>query len=252
MKFYKFPIMLLAAFFLFFSVKVSRAQDVGVKEAEEMDEDQWEAQILELTAKKNELTTKLAEIQKEVDGLAATNEMKTAELKKTEDAYWETFGGKDAYTAFKSDLDRLERQCNKKDGMRDDLMKKYDEMNNSKAKCHPEFFERFKKLKTCLDNWQTSVPEYTILQGEYLFVIAAKKEIYNTHHMWPIIWEANENGVVSAPRGIPKTIRNPHLVYPGQVLRIPKMTESLRKSDIFEKAKGWLDWKKHRVHKKKK
>jgi hypothetical protein len=64
--------------------------------------------------------------------------------------------------------------------------------------------------------------------------------------MWPVIWEANENGVMSAPRGIPKTIKNPHLIYPGQVLRIPQMTDSLKKSSIFERSKGWLEWKKRR------
>ncbi len=249
MKFYKIPVLLLA-FSLLFSAKITLAQE-DEKEPEEMDEDQWEAQILELTAKKNQLTEQLAAIQKDVDGLNQTNNLKSEELKKAEDAYWDFFGGKDAYTQFKNDLDKLERQCRNKDGMKDEAQAKFDKMDKMKLKCHPEFAERFKRLRECLEGWQTSVPEYTIQRGEYLFVIAAKKEIYNNHHMWPILWEANENGVLSAPRGIPKTIRNPHLVYPGQVLKVPKMTEALRKSSIFERAKGWLDWKKNRLHKKK-
>ncbi|MCE1163880.1 MAG: LysM peptidoglycan-binding domain-containing protein [Bacteroidetes bacterium] len=249
MKFYKIPVLLLALSFLF-SAKVSRAQD-ETKGSEDMDEDQWEAQILELTAKKNQLTEQLANMQKEVDGLTGQNNLKSEELKKAEDAYWDYFGGKDAYTQFKNDLDKLERQCRNKDGMKDEAQAKFDKMDKMKLKCHPEFADRFKRLRECLESWQTSVPEYTIQKGEYLFVIAAKKEIYNNHHMWPILWEANENGVQSAPKGIPKTIRNPHLVYPGQVLKVPKMTEALRKSPIFDRAKQWLDWKKNRLHKKK-
>ncbi len=251
MKFYKFPVFILV-FALFFSVNYIFAQEEETSEQEEMDEEQWEAQILELTAKKNDLTTKAADLQKEIDGYTLQSNLKSEELKKTEEAYWNEFGGKDAYNTFKKDLDNLEIQCRKKEGMQVDAMAKFDALTKSEWRCHPEFFSRYKKLKECLDGWQSSVPEYTIQKGEYLFVIAMKKEVYNNKHMWPVIWEANENGVLSAPRGIPKTIRNPHLVYPGQVLKIPKLTESLKKSEIFERAKGWLDWKKNRMRKKNK
>jgi len=50
-----------------------------------------------------------------------------------------------------------------------------------------------------------------------LYKIAAKKEIYNNPKMWPVLWEANEKGVVSAPPKVSKTIKNPNLIYPGQV-----------------------------------
>jgi nucleoid-associated protein YgaU len=214
-----------------------------------LDEDQWEAQIKDLTAKKTELTDKLASIKKESDELLAKSMQKDVELKNAEDAFWDAVGGKTNYSTFKNDLETLEKLCKKKEGAKDDAMKIFDSMNASKMKCHPEFSARFKSVKQCLEGWNNSVPEYTVLQGEYLFVIAAKKEIYNNHHFWPIIWEANENGVVSAPGRIPKTIKNPHLIYPGQVLRIPVLSESLKKSPVFERSKSWLDWKKRRSHK---
>jgi len=242
MKLYKFSILLLA-FFLVFTVKVSYAQYEGNNETVEITEEQWETQIAELTAKKNELTEKIASLQKENDALLAKSLQKDVELRNTEDAFWSELGGKSGYSTFKNDLERLEKLCRNKEGSKDDAMIIFDAMNNSRMKCHPEFNARFNSVRQCLDGWNNSVSEYTVLKGDYLFMIAARKDVYNNHHMWPVIWEANENGVLS---GSPKTIRNPHLIYPGQVLRIPRMTDALKKSSVFDRSKGWLDWKKRR------
>ncbi len=242
MKFYKLPILMLAFFFVF-TVKVSYSQIEETPEAEEMDEEQWEAEIIALTAKKNELTLKIADLQKENDALIAQSNLKEVELRNAEDAFWNELGGKGDYSLFKSNLDRLEKLCRNKEGSREDAMKIFDSMNSLRMKCHPEFFARFNTVRKCLDSWYSSVPEYTVLRGDYLFMIAAKKEVYNNKHMWPVIWEANENGVIS---GKPRTIRNPHLIYPGQVLRIPQLSDGLKKSSIFERSKTWLDWKRGR------
>jgi nucleoid-associated protein YgaU len=252
MKFYKLPVLMLA-FFLVFTLKVSYAQYEEVKTDPnlDMDEDQWEAQINELTAKKNELTEKIASIQKETDELMAKSSAKDVELRNAEDAFWNEVGGKENYGSFKSNLERLEKVCRNKEGSKEDAMKVFESMSSMKMKCHPEFFARFNSLKKCLEGWNNSVPQYTVLKGDYLFIISARNDVYNNKHMWPIIWEANENGVMDAPRGIPKTIRNPHLIYPGQVLKIPAMSENLKKSSIFERSKGWLDWKKRRKKSKK-
>ncbi len=185
-------------------------------------------------------------LQKDNDALIADVQKKEAELKIAEDAFWNELGGKEGYGSFKNNLERLEKMCKNKEGSQDDAMRTFESMNSQRMKCHPEFFARFKSVKQCLDGWNVSVPEYTVVRGDYLFVIAARKDVYNNKHMWPLIWEANENGVISAPSRIPKTIRNPHLIYPGQVLKIPKITESLKKSEVFERMKGWLDWKKNR------
>jgi len=56
--------------------------------------------------------------------------------------------------------------------------------------------------------------------------------------MWPVLWEANEKGVVSAPPKVVKTIKNPNLIYPGQVLKVPALTKDLEKNALL-KAKKW-------------
>ena len=53
--------------------------------------------------------------------------------------------------------------------------------------------------------------------------------------------------VVKAPVRVPKTIKNPNLIYPGQVLRIPALTAKQKE----EYAKKHNTWKKYRVYRKK-
>lgn len=243
MKLYKFLIFLLA-FSLIICLKPTFAQEEEIEEPEEMTDEQWEAQMIELDAKKTELTQKVAALQKDKNDLLAMVEAKKEELKKAEDNYWSEVGGKEIYNSYKSDLDKVEKLCRNKEGSKDDVMKKFNNLNSSNLRCHPDFVTKFRMIRECLAKWEDiSVPEYTVQRGDYLFIIAARKEVYNNKHMWPIIWEANENGVISAPRRTPKTIKNPHLIYPGQVLRIPKITDALKKSPVFDRARGWLDWK---------
>jgi hypothetical protein len=62
MKLYKLSVIMLA-FFLVFTLKVSYAQIVEPSVPEDMDEDQWEAQINEFTAKITELTLNLSDFK---------------------------------------------------------------------------------------------------------------------------------------------------------------------------------------------
>lgn len=52
--------------------------------------------------------------------------------------------------------------------------------------------------------------EYTVQKGDYLVKIAGMRYIYNNPKAWPRIYRANRD-----------KIKNPNLIYPGWVLRIP-------------------------------
>ncbi|MBI5403156.1 MAG: LysM peptidoglycan-binding domain-containing protein [Ignavibacteriae bacterium] len=91
-------------------------------------------------------------------------------------------------------------------------------------------------MKQKLEQWEkesliaVKEDKYTVVKGDCLWKIAGKKEIYSNPKYWPKIWEANEDGVISAPAHTPKKITNPNLIYPGQVIRIPTLTnEDLKK-----------------------
>lgn len=96
-------------------------------------------------------------------------------------------------------------------------------------------------MKDNLAKWTVEKKEagYTVVKGDCLYKIAGKKEIYNDVKLWPVLWEANEKGVVSAPPKVPKTIRNPNLIYPGQVLKVPALTDAIKKSAMEKRRKEY-------------
>jgi len=52
---------------------------------------------------------------------------------------------------------------------------------------------------------------HVVKNGESLWWIAKYKDIYNDPYLWPVIYMANNN-----------LIKHPHIIYPGQILKIPR------------------------------
>jgi len=70
------------------------------------------------------------------------------------------------------------------------------------------------KLSDCeemLRRWQSLPKSYVVKKGDTLWGISAKDYIYGDPWQWPLIYKANRD-----------KIRNPHLIYPKQRLRIPR------------------------------
>jgi nucleoid-associated protein YgaU len=240
MKFQKFLIMLLALSLVVGTKFTVFAQDDEEKK-EEMTKEEWQKQIDEYTAKKSELTGKIADLLKDKDALTKTLDGKKSEVKKAEDDYYAAMGGKDKYDAYKTNLGKLETIVKNKEGKKEDADKMYADLGASNLRCHPDFAARYKKLGEDLKAWGPKVETpsgYTVVKGDCLYKIASKKEIYNNPKMWPVLWDANEKGVVSAPPKVAKTIKNPNLIYPGQVLKVPALTKDLEKM-ATDKAKKW-------------
>lgn len=64
------------------------------------------------------------------------------------------------------------------------------------------------------------VPSHTVKRGETFPQIAAQPEVYGDASLWPLIYKANRD-----------QISNPRVLWPGQVLRIPRNSD---KNDINE------------------
>ena len=64
------------------------------------------------------------------------------------------------------------------------------------------------------------VARHTVKRGETLPQIAALQEVYGESYLWPLIYRANRD-----------QISNPAILWPGQVLRIPR---NAAKNDIVE------------------
>lgn len=58
------------------------------------------------------------------------------------------------------------------------------------------------------------ITSWTVVKGDNLWFIAGSQAIYNESEKWPLIYQANRD-----------QITDPDLIYPGQVLVIPKDTE---------------------------
>jgi len=204
----------------------------------EITDAEWQQQMDELTARKKALDENLSTYSKEIEGLKVNLNQKSNEIQTAENGFYSILGmNKTGLEDFKKKFDETEKKVLNRTGTPADARKFYfDEIAASKAKCLPIYWDRYVTMKQKLEQWekesQIAVKEdkYTVVKGDCLWRIAGKKEIYGNPRYWPKIWEANEDGVISAPPSTPKKVTNPNLIYPGQVLRIPTLTdEDLKK-----------------------
>ncbi|MCX6161475.1 MAG: LysM peptidoglycan-binding domain-containing protein [Ignavibacteriae bacterium] len=230
MKFHKLLIALLVLSLTLGTKVALFAQD---EEIPEMTEEEWQKQLDEYTAKKGELAGKLDQLSKDIDLSKKKLADKDAEVTKAEEDLYASVGStKSGVAQFRTNFESLEKMVNTKSGKKEDAQKMIDLMGQNKVRCLPEFADRWNKMMANFNKWDEVKKEtgYTVVKGDCLYKIAGKKEIYNNVKMWPVLWEANEKGVVSAPPKVAKTIKNPNLIYPGQVLKVPALTDALKKS----------------------
>jgi len=231
--------------------------DDDMEEPEEMDEDMWQAQMDEYTAKKTDLQNQLASLSTEIDGLKKSLDEAVVVENNAKGVLYNMVGSREGYEAYKIKFADAEKRVNACKGPDDaaDIEKNVwpaivDGGNNGKYKCLPEFWDRYnsmkKKIADCKGKMETGT--YTVVKGDCLYKIAGMKNIYGNSRLWPAIWDANKSGVVSAPPRIPKTIPNPNLIYPGQVLKIPTLTDA-QKSDAMSRSSSYKMKRKKRMTK---
>lgn len=184
---------------------------------QEMTEEEWQAEINRLTESKVALTTELNNLKADV-----------AQLKKTRDglqAYDDCINELYAMVgATKADVDNFKQQLNAltskidgKESPKADRQAELDAMKKNKISALPEFFDKVhNQLQRKLDAWEEAPKEimYTVVRGDHLWGIAKKKEHYANPFAWPIIYKANRD-----------QIKNPDLIYPKQIFKVPNLTE---------------------------
>ena len=69
--------------------------------------------------------------------------------------------------------------------------------------------------------------QHVVKMGECLWWIAEFEDIYNDPFLWPLIYDANKD-----------KIKNPNLIYPGQVLTIPRIGYTKTQIDEARKTAG--------------
>jgi hypothetical protein len=238
----------LLVFMLVFSLAVMTSKSVFAQdEPAEMTMEDWQKMMDEYTAKKDQLTIELNNLNTEIDGLKKTNSDKDAALTKAEnDLYAAVGSSKSGVADYRKEFEATEKMINSKSGNVADARKKFDMLKASKVRCLPEFWDRFNAMEKKLLDWEKPVEppksnKYTVVKGDCLYKIAAKKEIYNNGRMWPVLWDANKTVTLDpkAPKKTPTKITNPNLIYPGQQLVVPTLTDKM-KQDALKVKNKWM------------
>src|SRR4030095_6486508 len=205
------------------------------QQMEEMDEEEWQRQMDELNAEKSNLQSRLSALNSEIDGLKSSLAEKVNNGKICEAALYAAVGNtKDGVADFRKKFEETEKKVNGKVGTPADARKMYfDEISKDKARCLPEFRDRYASMLKKLQDWEgMKTPEacYTVVKGDCLWKISKMK--YGSPYFWPAIWDANKNGVANADQlknRRHKAVTNPNLIYPGQCLKIPTLTDAQKK-----------------------
>jgi LysM repeat protein len=241
---------LLLLFFMALGLSLNNANvfaqdddDDDDEEMEEMDEEEWQRQMDELNAEKSNLQARLNALNSEITGLKSSLEEKVNNGKICEAAMYAAVGNtKDGVADFRKRFEETEKKVNGKVGTPADARKMYfDDISKDKARCLPEFADRYASMKKKLEDWEgMKQPEsgYTVVKGDCLWKISKMK--YGSPYYWPAIWDANRNGVVNADQlknRRHKAVTNPNLIYPGQVLRIPALTDAQKKEAEMKSKK---------------
>jgi LysM repeat protein len=203
----------------------------------EMSNEEWHLKRDQYAVGAIQLLSRLDKLNGAIDSLKKLNEEMENNISSGCDARLLALVGasKDSYEDFRIKFDETEKKIVNKTGTPDDARKMYfDEITGSRIRCLPEFSDRYNSLKRKLEPWEnTEAPEkslegnYLVAKGDCLWKISQDK--YNTPYLWPVIWDANKINVVNSEEIYGrkfKSVSNPDLIYPGQVLKIPKVSDS--------------------------
>ncbi|MDN5353710.1 MAG: hypothetical protein PWQ09_466 [Candidatus Cloacimonadota bacterium] len=101
-----------------------------------------------------------------------------------------------------------------------ELVAEYNQYRNTPEAKVPDFRTEFSDLDNRINNLERSLAaakpkyyedSYTVVRGDWLSKIAGYSFIYDDYSKWPIIYRANRD-----------QIKDPNLIYPDQVLKIPR------------------------------
>jgi nucleoid-associated protein YgaU len=128
---------------------------------------------------------------------------------------------------FRKAISELDGKIKRKEGPKADRQTDLTALKMNKISALPEFFDKVhNQMQRALDAWVEAPQEimYTVVRGDCLWNIAKKDVHYGNAFAWPVIYKANRD-----------QIKDPDLIYPDQMFKIPKLTEE--EKDKYEKLR---------------
>ncbi len=201
--------------------------------AQEMTKDQWQQEMSQFTAKRNDLKAKLDKLNSGIKDLQSESTKLNGDFRACNDALLKILGITQAeYDAFMNELIGYESRVNELMRLSDEELLKYrdeilnmsgrvNEMTKHRMALISRINDRLKKLQDNIASLMKTLDKsktYTVgtwaKDRDCLWNIAKKKDIYNNAWLWPKIWQGNRD-----------KIKNPDLIKPKWVLKIPAGTE---------------------------
>jgi len=184
---------------------------------EEMTEEEWQAEMTRLGDQKASLTAEIAALKTDIDNLNAQKSGLQDPDECIDELYALVGASKMDVDNFRNAVNELDGKIRRKEGPKKDRQADLDALKMNKISALPEFFTKVHvTMQADLDAWveKPDVISYTVVKGDCLWNIAKKKEHYGNAFAWPIIYKANRD-----------QIKNPDLIYPKQVFKVPPLTE---------------------------
>lgn len=239
---------LIVAFVLFTTPMIAQVVVDPNKPDAELTKEEATIRITEWRNKVTALETRLAALNGEVNGMNTEMSTIVASLRECNATLWRLVGATEAdVNSFRDRLGRIDARVREMGRMSDAelsaLKAEIDGLENSlngmrreKIALLPEFYNRIIDIAQAIRGLRRtgSAGSYTVgtwaEDRDCLWNIAGKEQTYGDPLMWPKIWLANN-----------EQIRNPDLIFPGQVLTIPpasaKTDEELRAERLYYRRK---------------
>ncbi|MEJ2195392.1 MAG: LysM peptidoglycan-binding domain-containing protein [Ignavibacteriaceae bacterium] len=189
----------------------------SVAQQQEMTEDEWQAEMTRLGEQKTSLTNEVDALKSDIDNLNAQKSGIQPYDECIDELYAMVGATRSDVDNFRDAVNELDGMIRRKEGPKADRQIDLDVLKALKISALPEFFDKVHvQMQKALDAWveKPDVISYRVVRGDHLWGIAKKKEHYGNGFAWPIIYKANRD-----------QIKNPDLIYPDQVFKIPPLSE---------------------------
>jgi len=190
---------------------------VSFAQEREMTEEEWQAEMTRLGEKKTSLLNEIDALKSDIDNLSAQKSGLQSPEECIDELYALVGATRQDVDNFRNAVNELDGKIRRKEGPKKDRQADLDALKMNKISALPEFFNKVhNQMQKALDAWveKPDVISYKVVRGDHLWGIAKKKDHYGNGFAWPIIYKANRD-----------QIKNPDLIYPDQVFKVPPLSE---------------------------
>ena len=190
---------------------------VSFAQEREMTEEEWQAEMTRLGEKKTSLLNEIDALKSDIDNLTAQKSGLQSPEECIDELYALVGATRQDVDNFRNAVNELDGKIRRKEGPKKDRQADLDALKMNKISALPEFFNKVhNQMQKALDAWveKPDVISYKVVRGDHLWGIAKKKDHYGNGFAWPIIYKANRD-----------QIKNPDLIYPDQVFKVPPLSE---------------------------